>query len=184
MLCITAHVHISCPACSNLHEAIITYINVCYHCAVQILICCCFSLLSSWYFHLYTFVSFVYYYFTLLPLQWVILVYLLLLPRRSRQPGRWLPTYDSWKCIYLRSCPGTSHPQGFLQSNSNRRQTTDDRISILGVDFQMLNVDQIPMLFSTWKLKIYSSAARDELCLLIAQNQLLMVVYTQPKMWK
>jgi hypothetical protein len=48
---------------------------------------------------------------------------------------------------------------------------------ILRVDFETVKVDQICMLCFMWKLKNYRSVARDEPSLLIAQNQLLMVVY-------
>jgi hypothetical protein len=41
---------------------------------------------------------------------------------------------------------------------------------ILGIDFERFKVDKIRMLCSMWNLKKYRSAARDELCLLIAQN--------------
>jgi hypothetical protein len=46
-----------------------------------------------------------------------------------------------------------------------------------GINFHMMKVDQICMLCSMWKLKKYRSAARYELCLFIAQNGQLGVVY-------
>jgi hypothetical protein len=50
--------------------------------------------------------------------------------------------------------------------------------SIPGVPFSFsLKVDQIRMLCSKWNLKKYRGMSRDKLCLLIAQNQQLMVVY-------
>jgi hypothetical protein len=49
--------------------------------------------------------------------------------------------------------------------------------SILGVAFSSLKVDQICMLCSKLNLKKYRGVARDKLCLVIAQNQQLMVVY-------
>ena len=49
--------------------------------------------------------------------------------------------------------------------------------SILGVPFSSLKVDQIRMLCSKWNLKKYRGVSRDKLCLVIAQNQQLMVVY-------
>jgi hypothetical protein len=49
--------------------------------------------------------------------------------------------------------------------------------SILGTAFSLLKVDQICMLCSKWNLKKYRGVARDKLCLVIAQNQQLVIVY-------
>jgi hypothetical protein len=49
--------------------------------------------------------------------------------------------------------------------------------SVLGVPFSSLKVDQIRMLCSKWSLKKYRGFAREKRCLVIAQNQQLMVVY-------
>jgi hypothetical protein len=50
--------------------------------------------------------------------------------------------------------------------------------SVLGIPFSSLKVDQIRMLCSKWSLKKYRGFAREKLCLVIAQNQQLMLVYT------
>jgi hypothetical protein len=49
--------------------------------------------------------------------------------------------------------------------------------SVLSVPFSSLKVDQICMLCSKWSLKKYRGFARETLCLVIAQNQQLMIVY-------
>jgi hypothetical protein len=49
--------------------------------------------------------------------------------------------------------------------------------SILGINVDTLKVDQIRKLCSTWNVKKYRSAVRDQLCLIIGQSQQLMGVY-------